>query len=64
MAENGLGRALRAHRKTCDKCPTERGWCCREYLAISRSFTARRVVVEGPRHRHTWLSVREPSGVA
>ena len=57
---NALGRALEAHLEGCAWCTADRA--CTEYLEITRDFTARRVIVEGPRMGHTRLSVLEASG--
>jgi len=54
--ETPLGKALRAHRDGHPECD---GLHCQEYLDIARRATAERQIYEGPRHGHTWLSVRE-----
>ena len=56
---NALGRALTAHMQECPWCGPDRA--CTEYLEITRAFTARRVIAEGPRMGHTRLSIQEAS---
>lgn len=64
LIETPLGRALREHRESCTsapRCTMERS--CPEYLAIVERATAQRKIYEGPRHAHTWLSIREAESV-
>lgn len=54
--ETELTRALRAHREAHPECDRH----CQEYLRIAKSFTAPRIVWEGPTAPRTRLSVVEP----
>lgn len=54
---NQLGNDLRAHREKCGKCT--KVTACDDYIAITNTATAQRVIREGPVMGHTRLSILE-----
>jgi hypothetical protein len=68
--ETPLHKALRAHRDSCLDCQADavrpkfsQALSCKVYIGIVNQATASRVIQEGPRMPHTWLSIQEATNV-